>query len=188
MTDLTVHTVDTAPEASKPLLEKGREELGFLPNLLGELAEAPAALGAYLDLHAQFSGSSLSAAEQQVVLLATSFENECHYCMAAHTGGAKQAGLADEHVEALRAGEPLSDPKLEALRRFTAEVTEKRGWVDDAVVNRFLGAGYSKGQLLEVLVGVTQKTLSNYANHIAGTELDPELQPAAWEKPAAVAG
>jgi uncharacterized peroxidase-related enzyme len=188
MTDFTVHTPDTAPDDSKPLLSEARGVFGFVPNLMGELAESPAALGAYLSLNELFGDkSSLSAQEQQVVLLAVSFYNECSYCMAAHTGGARQSGLSAEAVAALRRGDAPDDPKLGALHRFTTAVVAERGWVDDAEVGAFLDAGYDRRQLLEVLVGVAMKTLSNYTNHIAGTPLDEALQPLAWEKETATA-
>ncbi|HET54839.1 MAG TPA: carboxymuconolactone decarboxylase family protein [Ignavibacteria bacterium] len=85
-------------------------------------------------------------------------------------------------IEALRTGEPIKDEKLEALRKFTQTVVERRGWLEENDIEEFLSAGYNKAQLLEVIVGVVQKTLSNYINHIVQTPLDAAFEPNKWEK------
>jgi alkylhydroperoxidase family enzyme len=85
-------------------------------------------------------------------------------------------------IEALRTGEAIADSKLEALRNFTQSVVEKRGWIEEQDVEAFINAGYSKAQLLEIIVGVAQKTLSNYINHVVQTPLDEAFQPNKWEK------
>ncbi|HWK10689.1 MAG TPA: carboxymuconolactone decarboxylase family protein [Vicinamibacterales bacterium] len=125
--------------------------------------------------------TSLNPIEQQVVLAAASIANGCEYCVAAHSAGLKMAGLAPEQLDALRAGRALSNAKLEALRAFTTAIVERRGWIKQTEFQKFLDAGYRREQVFEVLVGVAMKTLSNYANHIAGTPLDTQLQPFAWE-------
>jgi uncharacterized peroxidase-related enzyme len=185
MSQFTIHTVDSAPAASRETLAAAQKKFGFLPNLLGELAAAPAALQAYVTLNELLGRTSLSPVAQQVVLVAVSMANGCHYCVAAHTAGLKMAGFAEDEIDALRAGRSLADLKLEALRVFTIGVVEQRGWIDDTNLQRFLDAGYAREQVFEVLVGVAMKTLSNYSNHIAETPLDKQLQPLAWE-PAAV--
>lgn len=181
MSTFTIHTVETAPVASKDILTAVQKKFGFLPNLLGELAAAPAALKAYTTLNELLGQTSLTPVAQQVVLVAASMTNGCHYCVAAHTAGVTMAGLADDQVGALRSGGPLADPKLEALRLFTTAVVEHRGHVSDADLQKFLAAGYEPAQVFEVLLGVTMKTLSNYSNHIAHTPLDTQLQPLTWE-------
>lgn len=179
-----VHTRDTAPERARATLAQVEKAFGFIPNLTGMLAESPAALEGYLAVAAAFGRSGLSKTEQQVVLLATSVENECHYCVAAHSTLAAGDGVPAEVVGAIRGGAPLADPKLEALRRFTQAVVERRGWVEDELP-AFLAAGYTRANALDVITGVTQKTLSNYANHIAATPVDPPFQPHLWTPAAA---
>lgn len=120
---------------------------------------------------------------EQVVLLTTSFTNRCSYCMAAHCAIAAMQGVEPETVAALRDGRALSAPRLEALRSFTAQVVEARGWVDDEALAGFLAAGYSRSQSLEVVLGVAMKTLSNYANHLAETPLDDVFRGQAWSHP-----
>lgn len=170
--EFNVWDIDSAPEGSRSALEAARKKFGFVPNLLGVLAEAPSALEAYLAVSSAFEKSSLTRAEQQVVLLATSVENRCRYCVAAHTMVAKMVGASEDLIRSVREGDEIQDVKLRALRRFTRRVVATSGWVSDEDVKLFIDAGYTKAQLLEVLVGVTQKTLSNYTNHIAHTPLD----------------
>lgn len=184
MVEFTLHDSDSAPAEARSRLEAAQSKMGFIPNLFAKMAEAPAALEAYQELDAIFAKTSLSPVEREVVLLATSVYNRCHFCVAAHSGRAKNAGIAEADLEALRAGSALPDPKLNALAEFTRDVVDQRGWVDDATVERFLEAGFERRHVLEVLIGVSIKTLSNYTNHITGTPLNEQLKPLAWEEAA----
>lgn len=176
MTQFTIHTKDTAPEAAKPILEAVQEKFGFVPNLLGSLAEAPNVLKAYLDLDAITSQGTLNATEKQIVQITTSRANGCEYCVAAHSVISDMQKLPADVINAVREDTPIADSKLEALRLFTKKVVAKQGWVCEDTLNSFLNAGYSKAQVLEVVLSVTQKTLSNYANHILGTPIDQAFQ------------
>lgn len=184
MSELKQHSRDSAPEASKPFFDATEEKFGFTPNLIEVLAESPQATEAYLTLNGLLENSSLDPVEQQVVLLSVSFENGCDYCMAAHTVVAGMTDAPEEVVEALRAGDSLPDPKLDALSSFTRKVVRERGWVGDEAIRDLLEAGYSRATVLDVVLGVAMKTLSNYTNHMAGTELDEPFRDAAWEAPA----
>ena len=178
------HTAQTAPEASRQMLGQAERTMGFVPNLYAHLAEAPAALEAYFGLSAQFQKTSLTAAERQVVLLVTSVENGCEFCVAAHSMIAlKMAGLSTETVDALRAGTDPTDPRLGALAKFTRAVVAQRGWIGDAGVAAFFAAGFSAQQALEVVLGVAMKTLSNYANHLTRTQTNSELSAFTWKRP-----
>lgn len=181
MITFDVHTQESAPAGAKDSLAMAQQKYGFVPNLLRELAAAPQALEGYLALNKLLATTSLTPQEQQVVLAATSVANNCAYCVAAHTGGLKMAGVPDDEIQALRQSRPMSDPRLESVRAFTVAVVEGRGWIGDAVLRQFLEAGHLKEQVLEVLVGVAAKTLSNYTNHIANTPLDPQFEAFAWE-------
>jgi len=162
------------------MLQASTDRFGFLPNLMGVMAEAPATLQGYLALGEAFAATSLTPVEQQLVLLTVSRHNACAYCMAAHSAGAAMAGMDQEDVQALRTGASLRDPGLEALRLFTLSVLEKRGWASRDDQEAFRAHGYTHQQILEVLLGVSMKTLSNYVNHIAGTPLDEEFSAVAW--------
>ena len=187
MTDFAIHNPETAPAGSKPLLEKSQKAYGMIPNLHGVMAESPAMLEAYQTLGEIFGRTSLSAVEQNIVWLTSNYENNCHYCMPAHTAIAHMAKVPDEYIEALRTGAPLSDPKLQALREFARQAIVNRGWVEEAEVQKVLDAGYGREQILDVLVGVAHKVLSNYTNHLAQTPVDQPFQKFAWEKPAEAA-
>lgn len=182
MSQFTLHTPESAPEAARETLTKVQKHYGFLPNLLAGLAEAPAALHSYLALSEQFGKTSLSAPEQQVVLLATSVLNECQFCVAAHSTIARNVAKLDEaSIQALRNGNDLPDARLNALARFTRTVVRERGWVNGAALDAFLAAGFSKAQVLEVVLGVTTKTLSNYANHILETPTNTQFAADEWQ-------
>ena len=173
-----------APTASQPILAGAAKSFGFVPNLLAMMAGAPALLKGYTTLAGIFDESSLSATERQIVLLATSRLNGCEYCMAAHSVIAGMQRVPADVIESLRAGKSIPDSRLEALHRFATAVVESRGWPTEAQISEFAAAGYGAQQVLEVVLGVGLKTLSNYANHIASTPLDAAFQSAKWSRAA----
>ncbi len=181
MTQFKIHSIESAPEDSSELLAGAEKANGFIPNLLGILAESPSALKAYMTSSQTFDQSSFSGAERQLVILAASRENNCEYCVSAHSVIAAMQKLPDEVIEAVRNGQEISDSRLQALRVFTEQVVEKRGWVSSEDVVDFLNVGYSRAQVLEVIQGVSFKILSNYVNHIADTPLDKAFAARAWE-------
>ncbi len=180
MTTFPLHSSETAPEGSKPILAAAQKKFGFVPNLFRVMAEAPAAAEAYLTVMDIFERSSLSDAEKQTVLLSASFVNGCDYCMAAHTAVAAMKNVPSGIVEALRTGAVLPDAKLNALAVLTRSVVETRGWPTEAAKEAFFAAGYGTSAYLEVIVGVTVKTLSNYVNHAADTPLDTAFEAHKW--------
>ena len=183
MSQFKIYTLENAPEGSRETLQAISKEMGFVPNVLGEMAAAPAVLEAYRALSGAFGRTTLSITERMVVIMSASYANGCTYCMAAHTTEAQAAQVDTDVIEALRNGEALEDDRLETLRRFTRKVTENRACLDEKDLAKFLDAGYSRAQALEVVLGVALKTLTNYTNHIAETPLDAQLQPAAWQSP-----
>jgi uncharacterized peroxidase-related enzyme len=182
MTKFAAYTIETAPAASRPLLEGIQRSFGFVPNLFGVFAESPAALRGALAIYEAFSKSSLSPAEQQIVMLAVSEANDCEYCVAAHSTIAKRMVKVDPAlIDAARRRLPLVDAKLDALVKFTRKLVEQRGIVADADVAAFLEAGYTKAQIVEVLLGVGMKTFNNYVDHIAHTPLNDQFKAEAWQ-------
>lgn len=185
MTNFTVHTIETAPAASKPLLEGVKTAWGFVPTLHGTLAESPIALEAYDTLFGLVGKSSFTPAEQQVVYLAVNVLHECEYCTAGHTFLARNAHLSEDAIAALRASRPIADARLQALRVFAEAVVRERGFAGDAAVDAFLAAGFTKAQVLDVVTIIATKTISNYTNHLTHTPkesfmADPAL---AWVAP-----
>ncbi len=180
MSRYTPHTAESAPEASRPGLEKAARKFGRLPNLIAVMAESPATLDGYLAVHGNFEQGAFSPGERQVLLLTVSTMNGCAYCVAAHTMGGKVAGLSDAVVEAIRDGKPIPDVRLAALSGFATAMVEKRGWVSDARIAAFLDAAFTKAHVFEVVLAVSMKTLSNYINHIADTPLDAAMEAHRW--------
>jgi uncharacterized peroxidase-related enzyme len=184
MTEFTIHTPETAPAGSKDLLNGVKNAYGFLPNLMAVFAESPVALEAYATLSGIFEKSQLSTTEQQIILMTNNRLNNCTYCMSAHTTISQMQGVSQDVIDALRDGTALADSKLEALRIFAAKVNVTRGDYLQADLDAFLSAGYTKENLLEVIVGTSLKVLSNYTNHIASTPVDDAFQANAWSKAA----
>lgn len=179
-----IHTVHTAPEASRLILSEVEKKYGFIPNLFGVFAESPLAASAYLQLSGLIQNqSSLSPQEQQVVMLAVSFENGCDYCMAAHSVVAAKAQVPPDVIQALRDGKLPASAKLGALITFSRAVVQRRGWVKDPDVEAFLAAGYTRTQVLDVIVITALKTISNYTNHVAHTPLDTAFAGRKWTRP-----
>lgn len=176
---LPIANIDTAPQGSRSTLGTVKQNYGFVPNLLGGLAQSPAALHAYLALAEQFGKSGLTAGEQQVVSLSVSRQNDCGYCVAAHSVLASKV-LPSGAIAALRQGEPTGDARLDAVARLSLKVVENRGWISESDIQDFISAGFTRANVLDLLVGVAQKTLSNYANHVMGTPLDAAFESARW--------
>lgn len=173
----TVHTAESAPAGSRAALEAIQSRYGFLPNLAATVAESPGALkGLFASIEAYDDPAlTLTPLERQIVLIATSVENRCDFCVAAHSMLASSLGLERAQIERLQSGQSLADDRLEALRVFTTEVVRQRGWIDSAAIESFFAAGFDRGQVFEVALGVALKTLTNYINHIAGTEVNPQF-------------
>jgi uncharacterized peroxidase-related enzyme len=183
----TVHTKESAPQAAKPLLEQVEKGYGFIPNLIATMADAPPVAEAYLALQGFISKTSLSQTEQQVVMIATSIENECTYCVAAHSVIAQGKNIDAQTITALRDSSPLPDPKLEALRAFAINVINTKGDVAEQDKQRFLSAGYSPTQALEVILVVSTKILTNYIDRLAHVPLDDSFKAAEWSPQPATA-
>ena len=177
-----VLTKENAPEASQPLLESSQKAFGMIPNLHGVMAAAPTLLEGYQRLHQLAQETSFSKEELTVVWQTINVEHSCHYCVPAHTGIAHSMKIDSAVIEALRNETPLPNPKLEALRDFTLDVTRSRGEVDEKAVDTFLQAGFTRQNVLEIILILAQKVMSNYTNHLAETPVDKPFQKFAWEK------
>lgn len=178
-----IHTPESAPEASRPGLERTQHSFGMIPNLEAVMASAPALLQAYSSLWSLFDETSLSPVERQVVYQSVNFENGCEYCVPWHSLLSEQAGMSESDIGALRDGRAMSDPRLEALRGFTRTLLLQRGKLAQADLDAFLEAGYEPQQALEVILGIAIKTMSNFTNSIAGTPLDKAVADRRWRRP-----
>ena len=177
MSKFQVHTIESAPEKSKTLLEGSVKSMGMLPNLHGVLAESPAVLKAYKNLHQLFSTETDFNAEELTVIWQTiNVENECHYCVPAHTAIAHMMKIDAAITDALRNKTKLPTEKLQALHDTTLRIVKSGGHLSQAEREAFYSAGYGNRHLLEILLGYSQKIISNYANHLAETPTDAPFQ------------
>lgn len=178
-------TLETADPKSKAVLEKAKAQVGMVPNMYACMARVPGLLDTYLHGYGLFrKESGFSPAEQEVVFLAISRENECSYCMAAHSVIADtQSKVPSEVTEAIRTDAPVPDPKLRALARFTQTMVSTRGRPDEADVAALLAAGYTEQHILDIILAIGVKTLSNYTNHVFHTPVDSVFAGRRW-KPA----
>lgn len=186
MSEFTLHTLETAPNESKPLLENSKKAFGMIPNLHAVMAEAPALLEGYQKLHELAQSTSFTTEELTVVWQAINVEHECHYCVPAHTAIAYQQKVDKEVVEALRDEAPLPNEKLEALRTFTLLLTRNRGVVNEEQTKEFFEAGFEERHILEIIVILAQKVMSNYTNHVAETPVDKPFAKYEWSRKAPV--
>lgn len=182
MSGFTLHDIESAPAQSKPLLENSLKSFGMIPGLHAVMAESPQLLDAYQQLHTLFQQTSFNKEELTVVWQTINVEHACHYCVPAHTAIAHMMEVDPTISEALRNETPLADAKLEVLRQTTLEIVRERGQLTPQQLQRFIDVGYSQQQVLEIILGLAQKVMSNYVNHIAETPVDERFAPFRWQK------
>ncbi len=175
MTNFTFYTPENATGRAKELLEGLHKKNGFVHNLFAYMAEAPTTIDAYLALNEQVAKTSLSPAQQQVALLAASVENGCDFCTAVHRAIGKMKGASVASLAAVASHAESADAKDRALATFTQTIVRTRGRPSEGEIQAFLDAGFTKQQILEVILIVSIKTLSNYINHLTNPEPNKEV-------------
>ena len=172
MTRIPIPAADQTAAASRPLLDAVNKQLGVVPNLMKVLGNSPAALGGYLNLSSALGKGTIGAKTGERIALAIAEFNRCDYCLAAHTYlGKNVAKLDDAEIAANRNG-TSADPKADAAVRFAVNVAQERGHVSDAAFQAVKSAGYSDGEVMEIVLHVALNTLTNYVNTVAQTEID----------------
>ncbi len=182
MDTFKVHNEESAPEGSKELLENYKKKNGMIPNIFGVMAEAPELLKGYVALHQLFVDSSFDAEELTVVWQSINIEHNCTYCVPAHTGVAHMMKVNPVLIDALRNQEPMPTEKLQVLQDTTLAMVRKRGELSEVEIAAFYAAGYGQRQLLEIVLGLSQKVMSNYVNHFAKTPVDAAFKKFSWQK------
>lgn len=179
---LPLLTPDTATGEARPLLQQAQATLGFIPNMYGAMAHAPALLATYFDGYDRFrKQSGFTPAEQEVILLTISRFHGCTYCVAAHSMIAEKMSKVPVPVlEAIRAGAAIPDAKLRALSTFVAVMVETRGLPARRDVEAFLAAGYQEPQILAIILAIAVKTISNFTNHLFHTPVDAAFAAYQW--------
>jgi AhpD family alkylhydroperoxidase len=162
----TQHTLESAPDGSRPIITSTVEHLGHLPEAVAKLAESPEMLGGFLQASERFETSTLDPLSQEVVVMTIATRNGCRVCIAMHTGRLRQLAADPALITALRTRSPLADSRLEALRQFTLRVLATAGEVPEAEVEEFLAAGYTTRNALEVVLGIGTYTMSTLANRL----------------------
>ena len=170
MTTFSVPTRDDVTPDNQAIFDNLKKTFGFVPNLYATFAYSPTALGTYLAL--QNAKSSLKPKEREVINLVVSQVNDCEYCLAAHTALGKMLGFSDAQILEIRRGRASFDPKLDGLVRFVREVAEKRGHVSAAATDAFLSAGWSQANLVDAIMVVGDKSISNYLHGTTNIPVD----------------
>lgn len=170
MSRINAIEIETAEGKAKELLKAVKAKLGFAPNLMKTLANSPAALEGYLSLNT-ILGSTLNAKLREEIALVTAQSNGCAYCASAHTALGKLAGLSEEETRAAQKGE-VSDPKHTAALNFAKTVINERGKVSDQSLREIREAGFSDGEITEIVGHVALNVFTNYFNEVAKTEID----------------
>lgn len=171
---------DPDPAVAEPL-RRARDQMGIVPNMYAAMANLPPLLDAYQHGYQLFRAKAgFNPVEQEVLLLAISLENECHYCVAAHSFLADKADVPGEVTDAIRDDRPVPDARLEALRSFAQTMVRTRGNPTHEDARRFLAAGYTETHILGAILAIGVKTFSNYTNHLFHTELDAAFASRRW--------
>ena len=186
MTPFKIHNADTAPREARPHLQQIQKTLGFIPNVHGVIGGSALATEAMAALQGAVAKSGFSATEQQIIQIATSTVNECGYCVAGHTAFSVMQGLPGDVIAAVRNGNLLADEKLEALHSFTIAMVRQRGHVTRKQVARFLDAGYSEPQVIELITVIVMKVFANFVSITTNIPLDEPFQPYVWTPPSEV--
>jgi alkylhydroperoxidase family enzyme len=180
---LNLHTIETAPEKSRPTLQNFQHHLGFLPNAIATMAGSPVLLNAFAAVFSGFHGGSFDDRERQALLLTNAVTLRCPWTVAAHSTFALEHGMAAGDVAAMRAGLLPENPNYAALSGLTRALLEKRGHAGEAEIERFTAAGYASSLLLEVITALAISTLAATTANLAGSPLDARFEAQAWAAP-----
>jgi AhpD family alkylhydroperoxidase len=175
-----IHTIETAPEKSKPLLELFVSAVGFVPNLAGAISNSPVLANSLLGLFQNVHGGSFTEAEVQVLLLTNAVTNSCSWAVAFHTALGLKQGLDPADVQAIRERQLPKQRRYAALSGLAKTLIENRGQLTDDDLTSFLEAGFEKEHVLEVVAVVAASTITNYAGKITNPPLEAFLQEHAW--------
>jgi AhpD family alkylhydroperoxidase len=176
-----IHTLASAPENSTSALEQLQKAFGVIPNIAGAIANSPTLINALVGVFQQVHTSSLTEPEIQVVLLTDAVTNSCKYAVAFHTTLAVQQGVSSEETDAVRARRAPNDSRFAALYTLAKKLIEKRGHASEQELDAFIAAGFTREQVLEVVVIVAASVITNYAGTIANPPLDDAFQQYVWQ-------
>jgi AhpD family alkylhydroperoxidase len=175
-----VHTIESAPEGSKPALERLKTTLGLIPNLAATMAESPVLVNGFIGAFRNFLGGTLTNAERQVLLLTNAVRNGCAWAVAFHSTLALKEGVGPEDVRAIRERRLPEDPRRAALSALTTRLIEERGHLDARELAAFESAGFGPDQVLEVIAGIAVSVMANYAGNITRPPVEGPFEAQSW--------
>ncbi len=176
MKNFTIPTREDVSENNQAIFDNLQKGIGMVPNLYAYFTKSETALGDYLTL--QNRKSSLRAKEREVINLVVSQVNECDYCLAAHTAIGKMNGFTDEQILEIRKGEVSFDSKLNALAKFTKDITINRSKPSAATTEALFEAGYTEANLVDIIMVIGDKMISNFIHGTTQFAVDFPAAPA----------
>jgi AhpD family alkylhydroperoxidase len=176
-----IHSIASAPERSKPVLEQLQQAFGFVPNIAGAMANSPVLANGFLSLFQAVHSGSFTEAEIQTLLLTNAVTNSCNWAVAFHTALALKEGLDPADVQAIRERRLPQHPRYASLSKLAKALIEKRGHLEDGDLLAFVETGYQKEQALEVVAVVAASTITNYAGNVTKPPLESDFQEHVWQ-------
>jgi alkylhydroperoxidase family enzyme len=180
MSRFQIHTLDTAPEESRPSLEALRSAFGFLPNIAGAMATSPVLIASLVSVFGQVHNGSFTEQQIQILLLTNAVTNKSEWAVAFHSALALRQGITAADVGAIRAGRVPEEPKLAALSTLAKRLIETRGKPDAAAIDALLDAGFEPKHVLEVIAVSAASTMTNYTASVTKPPLEDAFAPHAW--------
>lgn len=175
-----IHTIETAPDKSRPALQGLQQAMGIIPNLAATMAESPTLLNGFVGAFGNFQGGSFDGAQRQVLLLTNAVTNGSAWAVAFHSTLALKEGVSGADVAAIRSGRLPDDEGHAALSAFTRVLIEARGRAGAAEIAAFRAAGFGADQVLEVIAGIAVSAMANYAGNITDPALEPAFAAQGW--------
>jgi alkylhydroperoxidase family enzyme len=174
------YTIDSAPAQSRPVLQQLQQAFGLIPNIAAKMAASPALINGFIGLFERVHASSLTEPQIQTVLLTNAVVNASEWPVAFHTALALKAGVHPADIDAIRHGMLPDDAGLAALSALARTLIEKRGRLAESDQERFLDAGFSAEQVLEVIAVVAASTITNYTSSVTEPPLEAQFEDFAW--------
>ena len=180
MTVYPVHTIESAPEKSRPALRGLKQNLGFVPNLAATMAESSTLVNGFVNAFGNFHGGTFTGAQRQALLLTNAVANRCEWAVAFHSTMALKEGLPASDVQAIRDGQAPRENRLAALVAFDRALIEKRGQVSESEIEAVREAGVGADQVLEIIAGLAVSVMANYAGNLTRPPVEEPFKGQTW--------
>jgi AhpD family alkylhydroperoxidase len=175
-TTFPIHTLDSAPVASREMLERLKSSVGMIPNLAAAMSESPTLISSFVTLREIAQAGQLDTTSRELILLSNAAFNQCRYCTAIHSTFALGGGIPERTVEAVRSGGLPDDPRQRAVVQFARLVLQHRGNVTDDQLNTFFAAGFGRQHALEIIALAAQSLMANFSGHLTSAAPDEPIK------------